>query len=98
MVPSVAARADLERVIAIWRTCRETCSQGGPWLFGVFTIADAMFAPVALRFHTYGVELPDMAREYVSTVNENPAIREWIQAARDETEIIKEEERGNPAQ
>lgn len=98
VVPSSAARADIERGIAIWHMCRETFGQGGPWLFGAFTIADAMFAPVALRFHTYGVELPDMAREYVSTVNEHSAIREWKQAARNETEIIKEEERGNPVQ
>jgi glutathione S-transferase len=98
VVPSSAARADIERALSIWRTCRETFGQGGPWLFGAFTIADAMFAPVALRFYTYGVELPNMAREYVSTVNEHSAIHEWIQAARDETEVIEGEERGNPVQ
>lgn len=98
VVPSSTARTDIERVISIWRTRRETFGQEGPWLFGTFTIADAMFAPVALRFLTYGVELPDVAREYVSTVNEHSAIREWIQAARDETEVIEEEERGNPVQ
>ena len=98
VVPSSTARADIERVITLWCTCRETFGQGGPWLFGAFTIADAMFTPVALRFQTYNVELPEVAREYVSTVNEHPAIREWIQAARDETEIIEEEERGNPVQ
>lgn len=98
VVPSSAARADIERIISIWHTCRETFGQGGSWLFGAFTIADAMFAPVALRFHTYGVELPVVAREYVYTVNDHAAIREWIQAAHDEIEIIEEEERGHPVQ
>jgi glutathione S-transferase len=63
VVPSSAARADIERVISIWHTCRETFGQGGPWLFGAFTIADTILAPVALRFHTDGVELPDVAQE-----------------------------------
>jgi len=98
VVPSFAAQADIERVISIWRMCRETFGQEGPWLFGTFTIADAMFAPAALRFHTCGVELPDVAQEYISRVNEHSAIREWIQAAQDETEVIEEEERGNPVQ
>lgn len=95
VMPSAAARADIERVLSLWQTCYGTFGQGGPWLFGAFTIADAMFAPVALRFHTYGIELPDRVREYVATVNAHPAIREWIQAACNETEIIEEEERGN---
>src|SRR5262245_30589737 len=62
VVPASAAQADIERVISIWHTCRETFGQDGPWLFGTFTVADAMFVPVALRFETYGVGLSDLAR------------------------------------
>lgn len=98
VVPSSAAQADIERVISLWRLCRQSFGQGGPWLFGTFTIADAMFAPVVLRFYTYGTKLPDIAREYLSTVNQHAAMQEWIEAAGNETEIIEEEERGNPVQ
>jgi glutathione S-transferase len=94
--PSPAAQADIERVISLWQSCREQYGQGGPWLFGAFTIADAMFAPVASRFITYGVALPDSARDYVAALNAQPAFREWMAAAHAETEVIEEEEVGTP--
>ena len=56
-VLDAAARADLSRIESIWSECRERCAQDGPWLFGRFSIADAMYAPVALRCRTYGAHL-----------------------------------------
>lgn len=97
VTPSPAAQADIERIHALWRQCRDSYGQTGPWLFGTFTIADAMFAPVALRFLTYGVRLPAMSRAYVDTISADPAIQEWLQAAHAEREIIPQNERGTPA-
>ncbi len=96
VTPSRAARADIERVLEIWEACRTIGANDGPWLFGNFTCADAMFAPVALRFHTYGVALPETAQAYVATVLDDAATRAWIEAARQETAVIPEDERGQP--
>jgi glutathione S-transferase len=67
--------ADIARVVAVWRDALET--SGGPFLFGTFTIADAMFAPVTTRFTTYGVELDDICTGYVRSIAELPAMRAW---------------------
>lgn len=97
VTPSPAAQADIDRILEIWETCRAIgANDDGPWLFGDFTCADAMFAPVALRFHTYGVALPKTAQAYVATVLDDAAVRAWVQAARQETAVIPEEERGQP--
>lgn len=96
VAPSAAAQADIARVIQIWQTCFASYRSGGRWLFGDFTIPDAMFAPVALRFFTYGVALPQDAAAYVNTVVEDPAIQSWIADARGETEVIADAERGTP--
>jgi len=94
--PSPEARADIARVIDIWRDCRERYGQSGPWLFGHFTITDAMFAPVVSRFNTYGVDLPEVAKHYAATMNAHPALGEWVKASHAETEIIEEDEAGTP--
>jgi glutathione S-transferase len=95
--PSAAAQADIARIVALWATCRQTVqADEGAWLFGPFTLADAMFAPVALRFHTYGIILPEAAQAYVETVRQDRFIEEWIQAAHQETAVIPDEERGAP--
>jgi glutathione S-transferase len=78
---SEAAAADIVRIRALWRECRQAHSRGGPWLFGKFGIVDAMFAPVALRFHSYAVALDGAERDYMSTVLNMPALREWLGAA-----------------
>ncbi len=96
VVPSRAARADIDRIVRIWEECRAASRDDGPWLFGTFTTADAMFAPVALRFHTYDVALPAAAQEYVDTVYAHPALQEWIASAREEREVLPEEDRGTP--
>ncbi len=97
VVPSLAAKAEIERVVALWSTCRLAVGDGdGPWLFGRFTCTDAMFAPAALRFHTYGVALAEVAKSYVDTVRQDIHVQAWIDAACAETAIISEEERGEP--
>jgi glutathione S-transferase len=69
------ALADARRVTAIWR--EQLATSGGPFLFGAFTIADAMFAPVTTRFTTYGVELDPPCRAYVDAIAALPAMRAW---------------------
>ena len=70
------ALADAARVMAIWR--EQLAASNGPFLFGAFTIADAMFAPVATRFTTYGVELDAPCRAYVDAIFALPAMRRWV--------------------
>jgi glutathione S-transferase len=70
------ALADARRVQAIWREALAAGS--GPFLFGAFSIADAMFAPVATRFVTYGVELDTACRAYVDAIYALPAMKAWI--------------------
>ena len=88
---SPALAEDIERIIAIWCQCREHYQEAGPWLFGAWSIADAMYAPVASRFRTYGVPLPAVAQEYVATVFADPALQEWLLAARSEGELARSE-------
>ncbi len=80
--PEVAA--DLARIFAIWRNAREIAAKlniAGDYLFGEFSIADAMYAPVIWRLYCYGVQLPDDIQAYVDTILAHPAMREWEQAA-----------------
>lgn len=69
------------RICQIWRTCRELYGQGGPFLFGAFTIADAMYAPVVSRFRTYGVPTGPVDSAYRDAIEAHPAYREWVDAA-----------------
>lgn len=94
-IPDSAAM-DIARVLEIWRMCRLTYGDSGPWLFGEYSIADAMFAPVALRFHGYDVSLSGTEAGYVASVLEDPAVGEWVRAAADETEFVAEEEVDHP--
>ncbi len=84
---------DIDRVIEIWSTCRK--QYGGEWLFGDFCIADAMYAPVVLRFRTYGINLPEAAAGYANRVLESAAMQEWLAAAEMEIEVIEHEEVGH---
>jgi glutathione S-transferase len=83
---SAALEGDIARVAAIWRNARERFGQGGPFLFGAFTNADAMYAPVATRFRTYGVELGHFGDDgtgaaYAATILALPAMEEWTKGA-----------------
>ena len=80
IVPPDAQR-DIARITHLWRDCRARFGVGGAFLFGEFSIADAMYAPVALRFRSYGVTLGDSEQRYADAVRELPAVREWSAAA-----------------
>ncbi|GGB78479.1 glutathione S-transferase [Marinobacterium zhoushanense] len=94
---SDACAGEIRRIDRIWSALRQRFAERGPWLFGERSIADAMFAPVALRFHTYGSELSELANEYMQTVLNDVAIREWIGAAQMELQVLDAEEKGVPA-
>ncbi len=79
-----ASELDIRRVIEIWRSCRGRFGDGGPFLFGHFTIADAMFAPVVTRFRTYEVPLSGSAADYAATVWAMPSLQKWVAAAKAE--------------
>jgi glutathione S-transferase len=78
------ARVDIDRVEAIWTEARETwgAKAGGPFLFGGYTIADAMYAPVCSRFRTYGVKLGPLSEAYVEAVLSDPDYLVWEDACR----------------
>jgi glutathione S-transferase len=86
-------QAEVARVLAIWTACRGRHGAGGDFLFGGFGIADAMFAPVATRFRTYGVSLDPTAQAYVDAIHALPAMLRWIEAARRESWLIDKYER-----
>ena len=85
---------EIDRVITIWSTCHRQYSGDSGWLFGDFGVADAMFAPVALRFRTYGINLPESAAFYPRRLLQSGAMQEWLAAAETETEVIDQEEKG----
>jgi len=87
-----AATKDAARVDAIWSECRANHHSQGPFLFGRFGAADAMFAPVVWRFHTYAVEVSAAARAYMQALMALPAWREWQDAARGEPWVLPEDE------
>jgi glutathione S-transferase len=80
--------ADIQRVTAIWRDCRTRFGGTGRFLFGTFSIADAMYAPVATRFRTYAVELDPICHAYADAVLTLPAFQEWQTAAQQEPWVI----------
>jgi glutathione S-transferase len=89
---SAGLKQDIDRIVAIWSDCAER--YGGGWLFGTFSVADAMYAPVVLRFRTYGTDLPEPARAYADRVLQSRALHKWLAAAESETEVIEREEAG----
>lgn len=74
--------AEIRRIVEIWGECRK------PFLFGAFSAADAMYAPVVLRFRTYAVELPPACRAYADAVLALPALQEWMHDAEREAESL----------
>ncbi len=86
---SADARAHVARIEQIWMDCREHHGGSGPYLFGAFTGADAMFAPVVHRFRTYAIEIGPEARAYMETMMALPAFQEWTKAGLAETLVIE---------
>jgi glutathione S-transferase len=83
------ARADIARVQQIWSDCRDRYGSGGPYLFGAFSGADAMYAPVVHRFRTYAIEVTPGARDYMNAMCALPAFEEWTSAGLAETLVIE---------
>lgn len=86
--------ADIDRVDEIWNDCRRRFGHAGPWLFGEYSIADAMYAPVVLRFNTYGAQVSETARWYMATALEDALLQEWVAAAKAEPWTIASSEVG----
>ncbi|MBD2310567.1 glutathione S-transferase family protein [Desertifilum sp. FACHB-1129] len=86
---TLKVQANIERISNLWRNCRQTYGQEGVFLFGSFSIADAMFAPVISRFVTYDVVLDDCCQEYIRTLWSLPAMQEWLYEAQAECKTPK---------
>jgi glutathione S-transferase len=86
------AAANVRRIEAIWADCRRRFGAGDPFLFGRFGAADAMYAPVVSRFHTYAVVVEPAARAYMNAVMALPAWHEWHHAAVREPWVLPEDE------
>lgn len=93
--PGVAR--DVERLTALWRQARERFSADGPFLYGAFSAADAMFAPVVTRLDTYSIAVDPVSRDYMQAVLALPAYREWLAAALAEPWIVAQDEVDEPA-
>ena len=89
VVLSADARANVARIEQIWIECRERHGRLGPFLFGNFSAADAMFAPVVHRFRTYAIDVAPQAQAYMDTMMAQPAFAEWTKAGLAETLLIE---------
>ena len=89
---SSEAKSEIERIKALWQQCRTRFGTAGEWLFGEYSIADAMFAPIALRLSGYNIPLDGVEQAYVQSVLRQPCIVEWVAAGKIEKEVIGEDE------
>jgi glutathione S-transferase len=87
-----AVNADVGRIVALWRDARARFGAGGPFLFGAFSAADAMYAPVATRLDTYAFPVAADTRAYIDAILTLPAFRAWKAGADAETEIVAADE------
>jgi glutathione S-transferase len=86
---SADAQANVARVQEIWTECRDRYGKSGPYLFGAFTAADAMYAPVVHRFRTYAIGVSPQVRAYMDAMMAQPAFAEWTRAGLAETLVIE---------
>ena len=89
-----AIEKEIERIESIWTECISAKNSELPWLFGAFSIADAMYAPVVSRFHTYGIKLNDHSNQYMQMVLNDEHIQQWYQAGAKEPDVIEASEIG----
>ena len=89
---SLGVQTDIDRIAELWRKCRSEYGAGGDWLFGNYSIADAMYAPVVIRLKGYDVRLGDIEESYMQSVLNLPAMQEWIEAGKQEKEVIEMDE------
>ena len=92
--PSAERSAELARIERLWDECRTRFGGGGPWLFGEYSAADAMYAPVVLRLRTYGAQVRESTAAYMTTVLDDTHMRDWLAAATAERWINEESEIG----
>jgi glutathione S-transferase len=86
--------ADIARIEHLWKDCRGRFGAAGPWLFGEYSAADAMYAPVVLRLRTYGANVRETSADYMATVLADPHMRDWLAAAAAESRVIEASEIG----
>jgi glutathione S-transferase len=89
---SDAVKRDIARIEDVWRDCRGKFGKGGKFLFGKFSIADAMFTPVVSRFETFAIPVAAESRAYMDAVLNTPAFRSWREAALKETWVVPSDE------
>lgn len=90
LAESAETRADVQRVTQIWSDL--LCTHGGPMLLGSFSAADAFFAPMAMRFKTYGISTPAPVEEYLDRIAKLPSVSSWIEGALAENDFLTAEE------
>jgi len=95
---SDAAIGDVKRIMAIWSKCRNEFGKDGPWLFGDFCIADAMYAPVVMRFRSADVDLDKNSKMYYQTMHACDVVRLWLEESMAETETLEEDELDWPSE
>jgi len=86
---SPSCQAQITRISEMWESLRIRHENRGPWLFGEFSLADIMFAPVALRFITYSIPLTPAAQQFVEVIEDLKSVQEWCEAAQSEGETIE---------
>jgi glutathione S-transferase len=96
--PNPERSAEIARVELLWKDCRTRFGTNGPWVFGDYSVADAMYAPVVLRFRTYGAQVSDESAGYMQTVLTDAFMVEWLAAAAVESAMIEASEIGHPQQ
>lgn len=89
---SEAAKKDIKRIESIWSQYATQLSDGSFRLFGQFSIADCFYAPVALRFKSYGISVSGVAEKYAESLLSHPSVQHWVSQALEETEIVEEDE------
>src|SRR6187551_3702413 len=88
--PAFTMAHERARIEQLWDECRTRFGADGPWLFGDYSAADAMYAPVVLRLRTYGAQVRESTKVYMATVLGDPHMRDWLSAAAAERRIIED--------
>jgi len=91
-VPRADVQADIDRMQALWTEARDKFGNGGPYLYGQFSIADAYFAPVVFRFNTYAVKTNPVVAAYAQALLAHPSMQLWIADSKAEPQVVDHEE------
>ena len=90
--PREDVQKDIDRIQTLWTEARAKFGADGEFLYGKFSVADAYFAPVVLRFNTYGVKCSPNVAEYVKAMLDHPSMQQWIADSKAEKEVVDHEE------